>query len=263
MEQSSISYGLCRRGQIALEEERVNYFITVEIEINHNCNLSCPYCPNSLSKRVESGMMSPLFFEKIMQQLKEMDYKGKILYHFYNEPLLHPRLAELVSISKKILPDSKSEIYTNGIYLNLKKITELKNAGVDKFTVTKHLGVNYEALEKVWSNLEEKETVRIMDHTELIYTNRGGVVNYGKELSDNLQKRPCYIPTSTTIITLDGNVLGCYEDYHQKNIMGNMQAEHIKDIWLNEKYTMFRNDLKNGKRLKYEVCKTCNNRLLF
>jgi len=63
----------------------------------------------------------------------------------------------------------------------------------------------------------------------------------------------------TAVITVKGNVLTCYEDYNQKNIMGNINDEHIKEIWLKEDYVKFRNDLKKGFRSKYEVCKTCNN----
>jgi len=51
---------------------------------------------------------------------------------------MHPELADFVALSKKILPKSRSEIFTNGIFLTPDKFKELIKAGVDKFVVTKH-----------------------------------------------------------------------------------------------------------------------------
>ncbi len=207
------------------------YFVGVEIEINHHCNLACHYCPNVNSKRNEEGEMSMELFSKIIQQLADIKYEGRICYHFYNEPLLHPKLEDFVSFSKKILPKSRSEIFTNGMFLTLDKYKELIKAGVDKFVVTKHQGLKKIAFDDTFINLseEEKKNIKFMDYSELIYTNRGGLVDYGRPLEKGPLNRLCLIPTVSAVITVKGNVLTCYEDYNQKNIMGNINEEHIRD----------------------------------
>lgn len=209
--------------------------------------------------------MSVEVFSTIMKQLQDIQYQGKINYHFYNEPMLHPELPRLVAESKKWLPESKSEIYTNGMFLNRERFDELTAAGVDKFSVTKHSGIKKIPFEDVWATLsdEEKRKHRFIDHNELLYTNRGGLVKYGKELSEEILSRPCYIPCASIVITIEGNVLACYEDYHQKNIMGNIHEQSLAEIWNSEKYISFREDLKKGHRRNHEVCSTCNNRLMF
>ena len=62
----------------------------IEIEINHDCNRACAYCPNSSLKRKNQGQMSERLFLRLLGQLKEIGYRGRISYHFYNEPLLSP-----------------------------------------------------------------------------------------------------------------------------------------------------------------------------
>lgn len=236
------------------------YFLGVEIEINHHCNLSCTYCPNVSEERKGKGKMSKEMFTKIMKQLQDINYQGRISYHFYNEPLLHPELDSFVKLSKEMLPKTRSEIFTNGMFLNEEKYYNLRTAGVDKFTITKHKGIQKIAFDDFYINLpsSEKESIKYYQHNQLIYSNRGGLVNAGK-IVDQPLNRKCLIPICSLVITVEGNVIPCYEDFHEKNIMGNVFEEHIRDIWEKPKYREFREDLKLGLRHKYDVCKTCNN----
>jgi radical SAM protein with 4Fe4S-binding SPASM domain len=236
-------------------------FIGVEIEINHHCNLACDYCPNSKISRVEQGTMTLENFTIIAKQLEDINYKGRISYHFYNEPLLHPELEIFIQTTKQYLPETKSEIFTNGTLLTSDKYNKLRVAGVDKFTVTKHRGLNKITFDDTYASLSEieKNHVKYYDHTKLIYTSRGGLVEAGRALNENILKRKCLIPECTIVITVNGNVVPCYEDYEQKNVMGNIHEQHIKDIWGSPGYVQFRKDLWEGHRNKYEACKNCNN----
>jgi radical SAM protein with 4Fe4S-binding SPASM domain len=236
------------------------YFLGIEIEINHHCNLACTYCPNSNTERISKGLMSIEQFTIIMNQLKDISYEGRISYHFYNEPLLHPDLENFVKLSKKILPKTRSEIFTNGMFLNEEKYFALRAAGVDKFTVTQHQGINKIAFEDTFKKLsdDEKKHVKFYDYSQLIYSNRGGLVNFGRALEEPL-KRTCLIPTCSLVVTVNGNIITCYEDYNEQSNMGNIFKEHIRDIWNKSEYLEFREDLKRGFRFKYETCKTCNN----
>lgn len=244
-----------------IEEDHKNkYFLGIEIEINHHCNLSCIYCPNSNSKRTSQGTMTLANFLIIMNQLRDINYEGKISYHFYSEPLLHTELEIFIQASKKILPKTRSEIFSNGVFLNEQKYFSLRSAGVDKFTITKHKGFGTVAFDETYKNLSEEEKcyVKFIDYSQLTYSNRGGLVDCGKKIDEPL-KRICLVPTSSVVVTVNGNVITCFEDYLERKIMGNVFQEHIKDIWEKPEYFQFRTDLKLGLRHKYEVCKSCNN----
>lgn len=234
-------------------------FLGLEIEINHGCNMACSYCPNSTTERKEQGHMNESTFRELMGQLKDLQYKGRLCYHFYNEPLSSDHLEAFVEISKTYCPETKSEIYTNGTLLSYERFKSLESSGVDRFYITKHEDTPKIIFDKTFSRLspEEKEKVRYVGHENLILSNRGGEIDVGPTPP---LKLPCHIPRTGVVITLRGNVLACYEDYAQKNEMGNILENHIWEIWTSPKYVQFRENLKKGKRELYEVCGRCNNR---
>ena len=235
--------------------------MTVEVEINSSCNKACSYCPNSDFKRIEQGHMEESVFRLLLSQLKDLNFMGALHYHFYNEPLLSPQLEAFLALSKEVLPKTKSIIFTNGSYLTLRKFDSLVEAGADKFYITKHESAQDFVFAETFEQLTEAQKARVVYHqyTELHYTNRGGLVEKGPSLAESYSSRPCYIPATGIVVTLKGNVLTCYEDFFQKNEMGNIKEMHLEQIWNQENYKQFRDDLKKGKRALYEVCKTCNN----
>lgn len=237
------------------------FFHEIDIEINHACNRTCSYCPNSLTQRAEQGEMSVELFAKILHQLKQINYLGKICFHFYNEPLLCSKLELFVEMAKKQLPASKLELVTNGTLLTEEKFLRLADLGVYLFTITKHEGVESIPLDKSLTSMdaELKSKLKIMDYTQLYYSNRGGLV---PEISRDKKLpllRPCFIPSCMVVVTVKGNILGCYEDYNQESTMGNIQEKHIKEIWESDKFSNFRQDLKLGRREKYPLCRKCDN----
>ena len=101
--------------------------LAVEIEINSDCNMACPYCPNSKAERVEKGRMEKSLFIEILNQLKSIEYNGRISYHFYNEPTLSPDLEEFVSLTKEYLPNARIDLFSNATLLDKNKIaTKIK-----------------------------------------------------------------------------------------------------------------------------------------
>jgi radical SAM protein with 4Fe4S-binding SPASM domain len=234
------------------------YFSILEIEINHHCNRSCHYCPNAVAERKEKGEMDPALFLTLMEQLKSISYTGSISYQFYNEPLLSANLEWFVETTRSHLPKNELLLYTNGTLLTTAKFRTLLKAGINKFIVTKHANVGAFEFDNAFLELtpEEKKHVEFKQHTDLKMTNRGGIVDAGPKSIPPLL--PCYIPQFVTIITLKGNVLPCFEDFHQELSMGNIGEFHIKDIWNSKKYSDFRANLKKGLRHLEGPCKKCN-----
>lgn len=235
--------------------------MTVEVEINSGCNKACSYCPNADFKRIEQGHMDESLFITLLNQLKDLNFQGSLHYHFYNEPLLSPQLESFLALSKGYLPQSKSIIFTNGSFLTLDKYEALVSSGADKFYITKHESAQDFVFDQTYLGLTDEQKKRVVYHqyTELHFTNRGGLVDKGPVLNQGASSRSCFIPATGIVITLKGNVLTCYEDFFQKNEMGNIKETHLRDIWNQENYQQFREDLKKGRRELYEVCKTCNN----
>jgi 2-deoxy-scyllo-inosamine dehydrogenase (SAM-dependent)/8-amino-3,8-dideoxy-alpha-D-manno-octulosonate transaminase len=57
-------------------------------------------------------------------------------------------------------------------------------------------------------------------------------------------------------------VLPCYEDYLQRNAMGNIREHHLAEIWSSEKFRSFRRSLRAAERSAHPGCRDCNNSLV-
>jgi radical SAM protein with 4Fe4S-binding SPASM domain len=237
-------------------------FKAVEIEISTKCNLACSYCPNSLDISVEQRVMDLDLFKKIISQLADIQFNGRVSYHFYNEPLLNENLESYVKLVREYLPDCKNEVSTNGVLLTLQRYVSLKQAGVDKFNITKHEQTKKIPFDDVYQELDsdEKKWVNYINHLELCKTNRGGSFSNTDFKSKNL---PCHIPGTTMVITCDGDILPCYEDYYKINKMGNINDSHVSVLWNSEKYINFRSLVAKGRREENSVCVKCNNYRIF
>ena len=69
--------------------------------------------------------------DKILGELKEIDYCGRISFFNNNEPFLDRRIFEFVKKARDLLPKSYLELKSNGKGLKMKKILEIFNAGLD------------------------------------------------------------------------------------------------------------------------------------
>lgn len=221
----------------------------VEIEINTNCNRRCDYCPLSKIPRRRSRFIEMPQMETILQRLREVNFCGRISYHLYNEPLLHPQIDEIVRLSKDILPKALPVIFTNGDFLTDQLYSLLIQVGTDHFVITDHGG----------KNIPLRPHTNIMSIHDHYLTNRGGIVSYGCAPLLTSQT-PCLAPSEMLIVTIDGDVLCCYEDFAKRNVMGNINVQPISDIWFSPRFRKFRSILASGSRAKaLGICATCNN----
>jgi radical SAM protein with 4Fe4S-binding SPASM domain len=233
-------------------------FKIVEIEINSQCNLACSYCPNREFERKEKGEMSLENYDLILDQLEEMGFVGRLSHEFYGEPTLHPDFEEILRRTKKKLPDTKIELYTNGTKLTREKLITLYECGVDEFIITKHIGIKKLLVEDFKEDLSPtiQKAIRFQEHSALKKTNRGGALPDIGGGAEHLL--PCMIPDFLVTITVEGNILPCFEDFFQNHEMGNLFQTPLKEIWNSEEYKKLRRDLKKGLRHHYKTCAGCN-----
>ena len=228
-----------------------DWFTMVEVEISTACNRKCWYCPNSVTElRKTQNLMQEEIFYKLVSELVRINFHGRISYHLYNEPLLHPRLGELVSLVTEKVPHSRQVLYTNGDYLTDSKHTELTQNGIARFIITSHDS----------RPIKERYNQVVLFPSMLNLTNRGGTV-----LKDQTSKikfplsEPCYAPHSMLIITHTGDVILCYEDAVRTVNLGNILNNSLEYIWFSDRLNMIRQHLSIGDRTIEQVCSKCSN----
>jgi len=221
----------------------------VEIEIGVRCNRTCVYCPNStLGPTSSSSFMELSLFRRIIAQLSEIAFSGRLSFHFYNEPLMRKDLEVLVSIARAALPLAYLVLYTNGDLLTDARYHNLMEAGVDFFIVTRHGG----------EPMKRRLHQRIQFPEELEISGRAGAV-VGVTAP---MRRACHAPSEMLIVTVNGDVVLCHEDARREAVIGNLERSTIRDIWFGDDMERFRHHLVRGRRQEAgPVCSRCDNRL--
>ncbi len=233
--------------------------MAVEIEINSECNLQCNYCPNSTNTRLERGEMELSLFKKIMLDLHSINFSKRLSYHFYGEPLINSRLTTYITVANDMLSSKVSHmIFTNGVLLTEHRLYELIDAGVNYFYITHHTGVQDLPIYSFYEQLPQKikNRIKIKRGEQLDLTTRSGLVQVNTKNAQVLTS-PCLIPEQSMYITKEGNVLPCFEDYQQKEAMGNIKNMSLMKIWSSNKYQQFIKNAKKGHRDLNTICNGC------
>ena len=229
--------------------ESISWPDVVEIEIGVRCNRTCVYCPNgTIGPTSSSSFMELGLFRRIIAQLSEIPFSGRLSFHFYNEPLMRKDLEVLVDIARAALPFAYLVLYTNGDLLTDTRYQNLLEAGVDFFLVTRHGG------EPMKPRLHQ----RVQFPHDLDLSGRAGAV---VEVPSPL-RRACHAPSEMLIVTVNGDVVLCHEDARREIVIGNLGRSTIRDIWFGEDMERFRHHLVRGRRQEAgPVCARCDNRL--
>lgn len=234
----------------------IDFFRAIEIETLTKCNRKCNYCPNSKYDRGEHYMDENLF-KKIINELAEIDYNGRISPHFYGEPLLDLRLPDLLEYTRERLPDAYIVLYTNGDFMTKQMFDLLISKGVDCFLITQHMGVASETFKQTLRSLNRDErkkiTLQIFNENSKL-SNRGGLVK--PKITEKLKL--CKFPATTVVVDYNGNVVLCCNDYFSTIKFGNLNSEKLVDVWKKSSYKKLRKDISAGK-FELDICKKCSN----
>lgn len=237
-----------------------DFFTDIDIEINTSCNRRCFCCPNSIFERgliKNEKLMSEDLFKKIIDELAEINFTGRISPHSYGEPLLDKRLISFIVLIKEKLPKTDIILFSNGDLLTIEMYNKLVEAGVTSFFITlygmdQHKPFN-DLLEYLKKYPKNKSKVRYRKFTEKTpLFSRGGDI---KPLVLDSNPR-CKHPHNPLVIDYAGNVILCCNDYHGHVKFGNLNNSSLVDIWKNEKYKEVRNQLRRG-HYQLEICRKC------
>ena len=163
-------------------------FKKIYVEITNSCNLKCSFCPEG--KRVKE-FISVDKFKNIINQIKS--YTNLIALHVKGEPLLHPKLEELL----KICEDNNVlvNITTNATLLEKNKDILFKSKAVRQLnlslhSITKNENTDTYNFETYINNVLEISK-EILEKTNIIISYRLWNLENIKENSENLHILDC------------------------------------------------------------------------
>jgi len=245
-----------------IDKQGVPLFARVEIETINSCNGSCTFCPvNKNDDPREPAKMTDELFEKIINELQELDYTGTIGLFANNEPFLDTRLEKFAKITREKLPKARIEIFSNGTIIKLQRFIEiipsLDLLVIDNYNdkliyneptkaIIKYLKENPEHKSKV--------SIRMRRETALMSSRGGQSPNNSKRKALPLS---CLLPFYHFYIRPDVKIGLCCVDALAKYTLGDVSEHSLKEVWYNENYTKIREKIREGRE-RLDVCKYCD-----
>jgi len=248
-----------------IDIDNVPLFDSIEIETINRCNGLCSFCPVNVKNDIrELKKMDLNLFYKIIKELEEMSYPGRVSLFSNNEPFLDNRIVELSQYAREHIKYAHIHMFTNGSLLNLDKykniIQYLDELIIDNYSDNLELHDNIrEIYEYIKNNDDEKlkyKTKILIRKQNEILTSRGGDAP-NRTSYINVDNETCTLPFRQMIVRPDGKVSLCCNDPYGRETMGDLNEMTLKDVWYGNKYRELRKKIKIGRK-NLQHCKNCD-----
>ena len=245
----------------------LNSLLTIEINTTELCNRRCVFCPRydkdvypnrNLNMSVENA-------QKIGENLKISNYKGKISFSGFSENFINKKFVEIVKVLRENLPDSLFECNTNGDFVTEKYVKNLYDAGLDCLYINLYDGIDQiDKFNKIMKPFSKQKYKYRAHYSEADYglnlNNRGGSITWlglDEDSVENLKGTPCYYPFYKMFVDWNGDVIFCSNDWQKEIKVGNMIEQTLEQVWLGKKLNDERKRLVKGDRTK-SPCNKCS-----
>ncbi|MCR4307701.1 MAG: SPASM domain-containing protein [Candidatus Berkelbacteria bacterium] len=204
-------------------------------------------------------------FKKIIDDLAEIHFAGRICPLTNNEPLLDDRIVSFIAYARQKCPLSSLELITNGRLLGEDLLLELFAAGLDSLIINDYRNDRQENPYRLSAKLPQiaklsesmfRKKIRIdLRSTSEELSNRAGNVQVRK-IAVPINKF-CALPFTGMWVQPEGKVILCCQDYSYEEVMGDVKDGSLSEIWLNDRYNRIRTELWDEDRTG-KICKNCD-----
>lgn len=266
------------------------------IQLHTYCNAACINCPHDFTYKTihPKGQMADSTWEKIINDIIEMNYSGQVGFYLHHEPLIDTSLFQkIVDINK--LTNAYVVLSSNGALLTPDRINKLINSSPKKVHININSGIKSEYEESMGLNFNqtiqnvhnfiEKASPKIdieincpvmagfqVESLKSLFPNvnvnldfwansRGGLLPnlFQKQQGSRFKiDEYCKQPSRNFNILFDGSVIICCMDWmhESKNDFPNVNTTSIQDIY-NEAIKVEKS-FRMGDYSRYKMCQTCS-----
>lgn len=195
--------------------------------------------------------------ERIVGNLAEMGYRGRVSWFRVNEPLLDTRLERILGLTRKSLPDCWLTLVTNGDLLTWTRYRSLKAAGLDALGISIYDDV---AWDRVYREGFHRDCVvfdRRPAQTHRFVDNRAGNISRPSEKGSALRQK-CFRPATMMSVMVNGRVALCNPDLYGEIDLGDLNHQRIEEVWENASMKRYRYQLMALGREGLPLCERCD-----
>ena len=225
-------------------------FKRMYLEITNVCNLRCAFCPGTQRPR---RFMTPEEFRQLATRLRP--YGTYLMLHVMGEPLLHPRLAELLDIAGEL--GFRVCLVTNGTLLPRQLPTLEGSPALHKLSVSLH---SFEGngrqdaaapyLEGVWQAAQRLSSRGVLCALRL--WNGGGLDPAAPDRGTEF----CHGLRSQIAVLCDGTVVPCCLDSEGRLALGNLHRQELAEILASPRATAMATGFSR-RQPSEELCRRC------
>lgn len=264
-------------------------FKKIYIEITNNCNLDCNFCiKNKRSKK----FMTLDEYSKVLENIKP--YTKYVYLHLMGEPLLHPKINEIIDMTSDIAINVN--ITTNGYLIdrvvsnkNIRQINVSLHSFDDKYKINLddylnkvfdaceilnnngtiinyRLWVNSKYYQEIINKLKEKYNTKIKFNHNGNFTLKDNIFVSKKEeftwptLNSNEEGGSigtCLALKDHIGILSNLDVVACCLDSNGDISFGNLNDISLSDILSSKKFLKLKNEFEHNIKSE-KLCQNCN-----
>jgi radical SAM protein with 4Fe4S-binding SPASM domain len=237
-------------------------FKVINIETRNTCTKTCWFCKFGLERQDETlREMDWSLIERIVYNLKDLDYRGRISWYGINEPLLDKRMLEILKFTKRHCPHAFLSFISNGDLLDAGIYKNLRQSGLDALGVSIYNDRTFEKINRI-----KDDRLVILEMRDLPpgrLENRAGSIKAQRtyQFEDELRQfenSSCARPFSMMVVNPTGQIVLCASDMYGDVIMGDVQEQRLEEIWNNEQFRHYRRTLMEQGRKDLKLCQDCS-----
>lgn len=238
-------------------------FERISIECHSFCNRRCGFCTRTYNKRPRPIQFMPeRLIRKVLHELSDFEFEGRVSFHFYNEIFTDPRILRILAYSSGL--GLRNYINTNCDFLTPEVIETLSNLRVVQLNISLYDWQSDEEYQSLQEATIERLNLRSFPNEYRFIKGgdhlgtRAGYAKH-KPQPDGLPLHAgCSCITKKLEIRCDGIAVMCSHDYYGIHAIGDIANQHILEIWFGEKRMRQVQALTRGDREAFELCSRCS-----
>lgn len=204
--------------------------VDVSLKVTEKCNSRCITC-NVWKEQADKPDLTSADFDNLFNQLKAVRIRNIGFYG--GEALLRKDIGELIQKAKRIIPDVRVQVTTNGLLLK-NKAAELVDAGIDM------VSVSLDGIGEVNDNIRGvpgyyQRVIEGIEEVKRLDTGKRVLINTGATLvSQNIHQVPQMVDLARGLgISWSFNLFDT-SPYHFLNIDNSLALSQVDDVTVDE-----------------------------
>ncbi len=240
----------------------IAFFNSILIETTNTCTRQCWFCKFGQDRKDEKKIrMDWETIEKIVYNLRDIKYKGRISWFLINEPLIDDRIFEIVRFTKINCPRAFVSLSSNGDLLQENTYQRLRRCGLDAMGVNIYDDKTYHKI----SSFRNSQRLVLFDRRDpyrMVLDNRGGNIKEKSRIFKDNRLRfinySCARPFHMMAVKATGQVVLCCADMYGDVVMGDTKKDRLETIWNNQSFAFYRECLEREGRKGLVLCQRCS-----